>query len=481
MSGASGVLGSKPFRFNGADFYTKEELARAFAASEEPWVAPSDYLRFIRRWLESNLEFEEATDIGDAIAKTDPEITLFRFIHSNARIPFGVWGHIISLDNLHIFLWRVTREEASQAEGRIVRMLEDGKLASLYGEYADFGEPDPVFGELLRLLKGEPPDIQLGYVAAMREPEAHVWPKDADEKTPPGRLECMKLIHSSPLRLEKTEDIKSRYAIPDEIWAMLETRGTYACGADRLNMWETKELLIPKPPDDAAYRHLSAEGYERVAKVRLWGHTVSALKQLLELEESISAFNTQRPNQVFDDAIKELESVKNRKISLRDRGFINAVSALFSKRREMMDNRRRNWAVYGISGAAILAAGRVALGLTMDWSNWLWAFCGFALLVVTVLFLSGAFGFVRDILSYSKSLENQGCYRLSFFLIATVFSLVSLSARMMNAFSYGFPLLGAPWGAWLSDRLYNRNMEKNGIEIMDACLAYSRAGRTENS
>jgi serine/threonine protein kinase len=485
---ASDVSNVKPFKFDGADFYTKEDLAAAFAAREEPWRAPSNYLRFVRQWLESNLEFDEAVRIGNDIAKGDPGTALFRFIHSNARIPFGVWGRIVNLDNLYIFLWRAARREAGDAEQRITEMLGDGSLSSLYGEYAVWGDPDTVFGELLDILRDMPPSEQFDYISAMREPEAHIWPGDADTSSASGRLECMKHIGSPPLKLETAEDIKNRYALPDELWAAFDARDTYASGMDRLRRWNEKELLIPKGADCAAFGNLSADGYERVAKMRLWGHTTAAVKQLNELEGSIYELNNERQSPVFDDVMKKLESIRDKKISPQDRDFLDTASALFSARRTRYEKRRDNWVEYGFEGTAILAAVRVILGLIMDWSGRQWANASFILLMLFVIGFLWVLGFWDGILDdldgdwgdavrrgyggSGGSFSMPALAAMFFAVLIFSFPFVSLPAGAANILSYGFPLIGAPFGVLVSQTLYNSYMERNMAEIIDACTAY---------
>ena len=58
--------GARPFRFDGADYFTEGDLAAALAGSGEPWKMPADYLRFIRTWYESNSRWDEAAAIAEA-------------------------------------------------------------------------------------------------------------------------------------------------------------------------------------------------------------------------------------------------------------------------------------------------------------------------------------------------------------------------------------------------------------------------------
>jgi hypothetical protein len=480
-SSASETRGVKPFRFCGSDFYTKESLARAFAAHEEPWNTPSDHLRFIRLWLESNLEFDEARHIGGAIAGNDPEIALFRFIHSNAEIPFGVYGHIVNLDAICVFLRRAVSKEASEAERRIARMLEDGRMALFYREYAMFGEIDESFNELLGILNGEPPVRQLDYAEAMRDPGTRLWPGDADTKTASERLECMRKILSAPLKLEAVNEIKNLYVIPDALWAMLERSDTYASGADRLNRWRETKLLVPKGSGDEAYRKLSVKGYERAAKVHMWGHTASTLRRLNGFREAISGLYSERPTPVFPDTAKELEFLRDRKISARDLVFWNTVSNLLSKRRELRRNRRKDLMIYGVAGIGILAAIRVVFSFILGFSHIQLTIFGFLLLFLFGFFLLGTLCFGGDIIKYiGKRTERYGEMDegVAFIAIMLIFVMRGLPAlatseQVVRIIELYFPLLGGPMGVLVSNTLFGIRMGRNMDEIVGACRAYT--------
>jgi hypothetical protein len=484
--GAVDINDIKPFKFGGASLYTKEDLARAFAASEDPWRIPHDYLRFVRQWLETNLEFEEAADMGGALAAGDSLIELFRFVHSNAELPFGVWGRVVNLDNLYIFLWRETRGEAEETESEIVGMLGGGKLASLYGEYVKLSAPDPAFGELLELLKGEPPARQLDYTAAMRDPGARLWPGDAHITTESERVECMKRILSAPLKLEVINDVKSCYVTPDELWAMFRTSAEYASGADRLKRWMTGELLVPAGPDDDAYKNMSVEGYEIAAKVRMWGHTSSFLKRLNELGESISYLYNERPTPVFIDTGKELEFLRDRKVSDRDLNFLDALSALLSKRQAMRENRRKNWAIYGAAGVGILAALRFIFWSVLNLSHYQLAMFCIVLFIFFGIFSLGMLGLRGDVIKIIGDREAR--YRawrsrgnpVAIFIVGFLFFVLRVLPMpgatpdgFIRFMAHAFPLIGAPMGVLISNAVYSLRMERNMDEIMDACRVYA--------
>jgi serine/threonine protein kinase len=494
--GAMDTSDAKPFKFNGTNLYTREDLARAFAAHEEPWRIPSDYLRFIRNWLESNLEFDEAKDIGSAIAKSDPLISLFRFVHSNAGIPFGVWGRVVNLDNLHIFLWRMARQEATEAEQGIIQMLGDGRLASFYSEYAKLRAASPVFGELLEFLNGKSPAEQLNYVAAMRDPEAHLWPGDAVVETEAERLECMRRISSAPLKLKVVNDIKNSFTTPDEVWTLLETSAEYTFGADRLNRWSAAELLVPKGPDDDVYRNLSVESYELAAKARMWGHTASALKRVNELKELISELYDERPTPVFLDTVKELEFLRDRKISDRDLDFWDTVSALLSKRREMREGRRKNWVKYGVAGIGILMAIRVLFSFVLNLNYAQLAIFGFMVLMVFGFYSFGTLSFGGDIIkNIGDRMTRYGTWGRGeeddpFAAVATVFIILFILHAFPRVFSgtgftieqpgpyirflaRDFPLIGGPIGALVANTVYGLRMGRNMDELVEICRTYT--------
>jgi hypothetical protein len=296
----------------------------------------------------------------------------------------------------------------------------------------------------------------------------------------------MRRILSAPLRLEFVNDIKSRFATPDVLWTTLETSANYAAGAGRLSRWSEAELLFPKSRDGEAYENLSVEGYERIAKIHLWGHTAAVLKKLDEVGRGISDVHAERPTPVFIAAMEELKFAGDRKISHKDLRFLDTVSSLISKRREMKDNRWNDCAMYGIGGIAALGAGRVMLGLITGWSGRRFASVGFALLMLLIFFLLGKLGILKDALDdIADTAENHpmsnrfpaptsisGLVVMYFVVVMLAFPMVNLSARTTNVLGYGFPLLGAPIGTLIFNTLRKRNMERNMTDIMDACKFY---------
>ncbi|MDR3265273.1 MAG: protein kinase, partial [Synergistaceae bacterium] len=111
----------QPFRFEGKNLHTLEELARALCEREQPWASAAQYLRYIRQWMESNMLFDEAVDLGNATGKMESDMAMFRFVHTHTKGPFVYLGKVIDAGNLRVFLSRVARREGSFAESRIAR------------------------------------------------------------------------------------------------------------------------------------------------------------------------------------------------------------------------------------------------------------------------------------------------------------------------------------------------------------------------
>jgi hypothetical protein len=228
------------------------------------------------------------------------------------------------------------------------------------------------------------------------------------------------------------------------------------------------------------------EGYERIAKVRLWRHTAAVLKKLDEVERTISETHAERPAPIFIAAMEELKFTRDRKLSHRDLRFLDTVLSLMSKRREMNDNRWKNRAMCGIAGTAALGAGRLILGPLTGWTDRRWALVGFALLMLLVFFLLGNLGILKDAIDdVVDTIENHpmvgrvpapttisGLVVLYFIVIILAFPMIDLSARMTNALSYGFPLLGVPIAALIFNALHKRNMGRNMADIVNACETY---------
>jgi serine/threonine protein kinase len=476
----------KPFKFSDVECYSAGEIAAAIASRAEPWLAPKDFLRFIRQWYESNMMYGDASALADTVSSRAPETALFIFANSRARIPFSVAGHAINFVTLGEILRRVSSNASSQSERLAADMLADGRLAALCSEYARFGEADPVLLDALDFLARKPIDMQEAYVGAMNRPDEYIWP-DASDAPPAGeRVKILRAINMPPLERKRVEALDARYVIPRAVLEALRSPASYAEATARLTGWERRGLLIERGIDADALAEQSADGYERVAFVRNFGHTTAMIEEINRVTEYVNDLRSQRPTPAFIKALKCLEELRGRKISGRDRSFIDEISELLSARDAIIAGRAANAATGAAIAVALLAALRAILGAANAATDFAWAFMNIIPLAIAFLFWAartGAFSFVMTYSREDRTMPRGGPLA---FLITTagavaVIGLASILNRMsqgrLRAVSLAFPISGAPLGALIADAVRVRRLSSNLEEIIYLCESYSYTSR----
>jgi hypothetical protein len=363
---SSSDAGIKPFRLGGKDYFAAEELARAFAADETPWLAAREYLRYVQQWFESNMMFDEATEFGKKAAGKPPEEALFRFVHESASCPFCLMGKVVDVGNLYLFLERAGRREASGAETRIVDMLGSGQLLSFYDEYIELSghftqvdradqKRDPFLYALLRLLDKKTLSEQWTCCEAIRKPES--WLLPADARTPEKTLEALSQMGTPPLSRDSLEKLERNYVLPEGLWSLFRSVSTYAEGAAKLEFWEKQGLLLPKDSYSFMFENLRLDEYERTARIRCLGHAPDVLEKIAFLVGNLSIFpQPQNPlqAQAVSSALERLKRLKEQKIVPEDTRFIQKTAGLFAAREKI---QRFRWARYVLALGGGLGGG----------------------------------------------------------------------------------------------------------------------------
>ncbi|MDR1978406.1 MAG: hypothetical protein LBQ42_06700 [Synergistaceae bacterium] len=351
-----------PFRFEGKDYFTTEELALAFAVSQTPWLSAETHLRYIQKWFEGNMLFDEAAELANENLPTLSERALFRFIHTNALCPFAIWGQAIDVDAVFLFLGRAVRGEASNTEERLTEMLGDGQLLSFYNEYAAFsGQPrDSFLYKLLLFMDRKTLRRQWSYVEAMRNPYAWVWPGDLSTGCPEEILDCLvQMDPVFPIERQALEKFQELHDLPRALLDLFRSVPTYASGLERLESWKTRGLLIPRTSVLCLYENLSLEEYEQLARVRCLGHSSVMLAKIAFVIDGLSAFlqlqnqPQNAPKNILQaerasSVIERLKALRERKITSSDTFFILKAAELLSKRGKI---RRVWWVRYALSVA----------------------------------------------------------------------------------------------------------------------------------
>ncbi|MDR1977745.1 MAG: protein kinase [Synergistaceae bacterium] len=505
LSGQTPSYVKTPFRFEGRDYATMEELARAFAGQEKPWLSGSNYLRYVRQWLENNMLFDEATELGNMAAKTDAERALFRFVHGNARCPFSLLGKLVDVDNLYLFLGRVIRREASGTEARIIDMLGNGQLLSFYDEYVALsdaktpgtetpgmntaGERDPLLHRLLLFMDRKTLLEQWEYFQALRNPDAYFWP---DSSNDPARknveivLAVLEDMGAAPLKRETLETLKKSYILPRSLLRLFHSPKTYAEGVARLEFCRNKELLFPRDfiSEPSMYENLSFDEYAQAARIRRLGHTSAIIEKLDFLIDALPALHV---NELwtarFTHTANQLKKLKDREITSTDSLFIAKISGLLTERRRFERGRGVQYGIAGFSGGLVLWLIRFALGKNSD----------LLFMLVYMLVLGGiALGLVtyservRSLLMKAGWGQRHGGWggdtfnpiALFFviFLLTSFMSFGRLTASFPNLFPF---LIGILPGCALGYGLDQYVLSRNARRILDACASYDSYAERE--
>ncbi|MDR1651470.1 MAG: protein kinase [Synergistaceae bacterium] len=469
----------KPFRFGGVDYRSARELAEAFASSEIPWLAAADFLRFLRQWMESNLKFEEASELGEAMTG-DPVAALFRFVHGAAEREFCAMGHPAGMDALRSSLMRTLSGEASEGERRIAEMLRDGRLSSLYGEYSAIRGEDPEFRETLKFLEGKSPAEQAAYLSAFSSPDDYIWPGDMPGTSP---LDIARRTGVIPMSRETIENLRSRFALPDSLLSALAFKSTYPSCVRKLEMWIERGLLLPRGPDERACKNMSADGYERAAKVRFMGHTAEALRKIALVRETAAELYDERPTPGLAYTLRRVEALTDEKITDRDMDYMNALGSLRIQREKLAGEKMMYRVAGGGAAGAACAAARAAIGSSWLMSDVNWVFAVTIVLAAALVLWAARSGVLSDLI-YELD-ENTHRNRVPAILrmwVAVIYFylpylLAETSPTLTRIVGACFPLSGALLGAMIADTLYNYNTQKNTRSFVETCAAYSAGKR----
>jgi tRNA A-37 threonylcarbamoyl transferase component Bud32 len=467
--------GQKPFIFETADCRTTEEVARAFAASEKPWLAPSDYLRFVRQWFERNMLFDDALELGRAIGEAQPEQALFRFVHEAAKLPFSIMGHVVDVNNLRLFLWRYIHREASEGEERIVQMLGDGALSSYYDEYAPLsGGRDAFLAGIMRFMIGKDAGAQWKYLDAMLNPGEYLWPDDASTASADERLSSLAVMRSAPPRRDDMERTLAAHALPGGLLKSLRSVSSCAEGMTTLDRLKTAGLFFPRGDSGALYENMSADEYERAARQHYLGHTQAVLGRLGSLCESLRALPPPQdysPALMLFDTIERVESLSERKITPWDSLFIANASDLFGERARIESRQMTKFIGGGLGGGALFFLIRLISG-----GNSILFF--FMALFLT--FIAGGIFYLAFAEGAYDGRRNRFESAISTLLFLLIFISFQTGSRVFILHrEFMFPLLtgltfltGATWGCAIGYGLNRYALSKNRNAILSTCEEY---------
>jgi hypothetical protein len=405
------------------------------------------------------------------ISKMNAEEALFRFVHTNAKLPFSLLGKLVDANNLYLFLGRSIRREASISENRLVSMLGNGQLSAFYEIYISLGgEKDPFLHRLLLFMDRKTPLEQWNYFEAMRNPDVYVWPEDAE----PG-IEVLEEMGALPLKREALKEIEKAYVLPRSLLFSLRAVSSYASALERMETWKRQGLLIPRESvqDSLLYENLDLEGYAQAARVRCLGHTPAILDRLDFLTDELAVFP--RPYndleaEMVTRAAARLVTLKDRKISPADSLFIAKTAGVLQRRRGLVEDWQARYAVAGAAGGLFSWFARFVTGTRSDF---VFRFCFIMIAVAGIALLLGKMGFIPMI---RQSVERRAYQRghPAILLVGIVFYLIfAASGDLLLSFPYIFSFsVGVLLGGAACYGLDTLALARNGRAVVDACASY---------
>ena len=351
------------FRFEGQELHSLDEIALAFAKNEESWKLGTQYLRYVRQWLETNGEFDKAIQLGEMLTgKTDTD--LFHFIHSNAKLPFIFMGKTISDKALLEYMHASETQNASQ-NSAITEAIDSGLLLELLDDYSRNHSISPdSLRPLLIFLRDIAKNNRSSYIDVLVHPEEYLWPGE-----PPlfGYSDVM--IHlqefkSPPVKRSFIERLQAQYILPDALVERLETVENYHSAMKEIQEMEEEALLLKrntaaKDGDCDQERALDLESYKSLAKKRNW-----VLDEEMERSIALSCARLSSIDQVMQTdmeqnwVIHRLQGIRFKRVTQSDRDFVSHVDAIIQRNapHEQTENTKpADYVSFLIPAAAMLS------------------------------------------------------------------------------------------------------------------------------
>jgi len=130
-----------PFNHRNKSYYSLEALVSGFIENKDSWEDAKKYIDgpTIILWLGKNYKDEEGIVFDDIIksAAGNKDLALFRVIyHYNDKLPMVLYGNVINIENLCLYLSKYLKKECEPVEEKIIIDLLEGKLQEYAIEYA---------------------------------------------------------------------------------------------------------------------------------------------------------------------------------------------------------------------------------------------------------------------------------------------------------------------------------------------------------
>ena len=134
----------KPYVFNETKYYNLQDLVTEFTKSEKNWESGlAHYYRgYISKWLENNEDYDTSIATDKFKEETEErDLALAQLIYKyNPTLDFIVYGKLINLNNLLLFIGKYLNNTSSDIENQIVKDITTGFLQKFYEYYSQDGQ-----------------------------------------------------------------------------------------------------------------------------------------------------------------------------------------------------------------------------------------------------------------------------------------------------------------------------------------------------
>ena len=322
-----------PFTFEGIEILNVSEAAELFARDEQTWAQMPSYARYFLQWLEINGQIDKAVQVAEIMEHPEsPDIPLFHFVHSSARLPFIYLGKKIDAAQLSESFEKAREGKASPADKGIVKALNNGLLLELYSVYCRYNKITTApLAPVLTLLAEVDAGQQLGYATALAYPDRYLWPHFPDNISASDTVSMLRELDRAPLSKDFLNRIRQKYTLPAILIAGLGQTTTYSGSLDELRRLNREKLLLNRhaalkyqtPLNSEGDSPLALQEYEQLAKKENWGFDDSLREKSNRLQELLQ--KTLKAAQGRLDIHRSLHRIKElstRPITDKDRQFV---------------------------------------------------------------------------------------------------------------------------------------------------------------
>ncbi|MHB8881895.1 MAG: protein kinase domain-containing protein [Thermodesulfovibrionales bacterium] len=264
---------AKAYRFVNGEYHSLVELLSAFVESEQAWEYGKQHLfrGYVTRWLENNEDYETGVRIEEMKnLSDDADMAVIRVVNTfNKKLPFILYGKLITVKNLFIFAAKAVRGETTGYEDSVVKCLTNGKLFEYYGEYLAISSRDKDDLHAVLMLISKVTSQRAEYLDKLKDAfrvldfflNPHSFLLPADMQANPHHNPDLIIEHLAALmKKDEFADLTEKFILPDNLIEDLN-KGMeggieeYLMGTGRLREREGKNLLLSK----AEHEHINKE------------------------------------------------------------------------------------------------------------------------------------------------------------------------------------------------------------------------------